>query len=66
MKKKKKIAKPICMYANREEVAKLEKVKRYYQRTTTSDLLRFLINQAYEKILNKNIAGKINNTESAI
>lgn len=46
----------IAIWATPEEIKRVECIKRYHKRISKSDVLRFLIDQEYEKILNKNIS----------
>ena len=46
--------KQIALQANEEEVRLIELIKEHHHRKSDSDMIRFLINQEAEKILNKN------------
>ena len=50
MKKKRQIT----LQANELEQKKVERIKKYHKRNSDSDILRFLIDQEYEKILKSN------------
>ena len=50
MKKKRQIT----LQANELEQKKVEQIKKYHKRNSDSDILRFLIDQEYEKILKSN------------
>ena len=56
----------ITLMASADEIRRIELIMHDRKRSNYSDTMRILIIEESEKILNKNIAGKINNTESAI
>lgn len=49
----------ICLWATPEEVQRIEAIKSYHHRTSSSDVMRFLVIQEYEKIFVKNISNEI-------
>lgn len=55
----------ISIWATPEETKRVVCIKRYHKRISKSDVLRFLIDQEYEKILNKNITNRYNKQEPA-
>ena len=51
---KKTVIKPIALFATREELKQFELIKRHHNRASNADMLRVLIKQDAEKILEKN------------
>lgn len=64
--KKKTKIRQITLMASADEIRRIELIMHDRKRSNYSDTMRILIIEESEKILNKTIAGKINNTESAI
>lgn len=64
--KKKTKIRQITLMASADEIRRIELIMHDRKRSNYSDTMRILIIEESEKILNKNISGKINNTESAI
>ena len=64
--KKKTKIRQITLMASADEIRRIELIMHDRKRSNYSDTMRILIIEESEKILNKNIAEKINNTESAI
>ena len=50
----------ITIYANVEEQAMFERIKRFHQRNTDSDMLRLLIKQENKKILSGRVSIETN------
>ena len=67
MNHKKKIKiRQITLVASTDEIRRIELIMHDKKRSNYSDTMRILIIEESDRILNKTIAGKINNTESAI
>lgn len=64
--KKKTKIRQITLMASADEIRRIELIMHDRKRSNYSDTMRILIIEESEKILNKNIADKVNNTESAI
>lgn len=64
--KKKTKIRQITLMASADEIRRIELIMHDRKRSNYSDTMRILIIEESEKILNKTIAGRINNTESAI
>jgi len=56
---KKTLVKIIAIYATPEEVRLFEFIKAFHNRSSNSDMLRVLIKNEAEKILNKNNPAKV-------
>ena len=64
--KKKTKIRQITLMASADEIRRIELIMHDKKRSNYSDTMRILIIEESDRILNKTIAGKINNTESAI
>ena len=64
--KKKTKIRQITLMASADEIRRIELIMHDKNRSNYSDTMRILIIEESDRILNKTIAGKINNTESAI
>lgn len=64
--KKKTKIRQIALMASADEIRRIELIMHDRKRSNYSDTMRILIIEESDKILNKTIAGRINNTESAI
>lgn len=64
--KKKTKIRQITLMASADEIRRIELIMHDKKRSNYSDTMRILIIEESDRILNKTISGKINNTESAI
>ena len=51
--KKPSVVRQIALNANEQELEALERIKQHYSRTSDADMIRFLIIQEDQKILNQ-------------